>query len=601
MPIMLCLMFYGFYHFLLLFCSCGDSRPWIKDGVPQPPTASSSGNCSVTFIRICDPVKKGLCKFLNGEWPRFSQTVIQGKCQSCHRWSNIRDFIEIRWFMCKICFPEFVCYRALSVSCCFVAFCNVRPPPLWRSLNFQETRGAAVYVPCQGDRVIELDRVSACTYASVYSVSWCIGNGSDKLPPSNAETAPWGTCRCDPCSECETYGPATECALGDTASARRCTQRDYYSPSINQRIFSPSNSRPQRANFLCLQSYPHVSLRSKSQGGNLIYMCTKSCSTRCISVVDLSWLQVQIQFELNRLDDDLEEELLSNQFEGTEYSSEDDINTEPPNIDDATESSSGILDISTSLTTLRDTITTLDALMTTLFTYLDPLFPTDSEPSLEAEQLFDSLLSTFLLHILPTYHSRHAQFLVFKTSQSHSLFLDKFLGLLIERSLNPTISNIGRQASSAYLASFVARAKSLTPDTIKTVVEMLCVFLSRVLEDMPITAQGKFIPGGVAGNRGLDGVYSVFQAVIYIYCFRWRELQTVDEESGEHIWLPQLNVIQRMAWSPLNPLAVFTLVFAVANCSIFHLMLHRSLPNGHTIYSIFSSIQYSKKMPARES
>jgi RNA polymerase I-specific transcription initiation factor RRN3 len=301
------------------------------------------------------------------------------------------------------------------------------------------------------------------------------------------------------------------------------------------------------------------------------------------------------------LDDDLEEELLSNQFEGTEYSSEDDINTEPPNIDDATESSSGILDINTSLTTLRDTITTLDALMTTLFTYIDPLFPTDSEPSLEAEQLFDSLLSTFLLHILPTYHSRHAQFLVFKTSQSHSLFLDKFLGLLIERSLNPTISNIGRQASSAYLASFVARAKSLTPDTIKTVVEMLCVFLSRVLEDMPITAQGKFIPGGVAGNRGLDGVYSVFQAVIYIYCFRWRELQTVDEESGEHIWLPQLNVIQRMAWSPLNPLAVFTLVFAVANCSIFHLMLHRSLPNGHTIYSIFSSIQYSKKMPARES
>lgn len=310
---------------------------------------------------------------------------------------------------------------------------------------------------------------------------------------------------------------------------------------------------------------------------------------------------MQIQLELNRLDDDMEEELLWNQLEHTEYSAEDDINTEPPSMDDTTETSSGILDTSTSLTTLRDTITTLDALMTTLFAYLDPLFPTDSEPSLEAEQLFDSLLSTFLLHILPTYHSRHAQFLVFKTSQSHSLFLDKFLGLLIERSLNPAISNIGRQASSAYLASFVARAKSLTPDTIKTVVEMLCIFLSRVLEDMPITAQGKFIPGGVAGNRGLDGVYAVFQAVIYIYCFRWRELQTIDEESGEHNWLPQLNVIQRMAWSPLNPLAVFALIFTMANSSIFHLMLLRNLRKDRTIYNIFSFTQSLKKMPVRES
>jgi RNA polymerase I-specific transcription initiation factor RRN3 len=266
---------------------------------------------------------------------------------------------------------------------------------------------------------------------------------------------------------------------------------------------------------------------------------------------------VEIQFELDRLEDDMEEELLLSQYDGRSYSPEDDINTEPPNLDDATETSSGILDTTTSLTTLRDTITTLDALMTTIFHYLEPLFPTNAYPSLESEHLFDSLLGTFLNNILPTYHSRHAQFFVFKTSQSHSLFLDKFLGLLIERSLDPSLPNIARQASSAYLASFIARAKSLTPQTVKIVVEMLCVFLSRVLEDMPITPSGKFIPGGVAGNKGLDGVYAVFQAVIYIYCFRWRELrEDVDEETGEQAWLPQLNVIQRMAWSSLNPLAV---------------------------------------------
>jgi len=82
---------------------------------------------------------------------------------------------------------------------------------------------------------------------------------------------------------------------------------------------------------------------------------------------------------------------------------------------------------------------------------------------------------------------------------------------------------------------------------------MLCVFLSRVLDEMP---SGRFVPGGVAGNHGLGGVYAVFQAVIYIYCFRWRELRDEDEESGEMVWMPQLNVISRLAWSGLNPLAV---------------------------------------------
>lgn len=241
-------------------------------------------------------------------------------------------------------------------------------------------------------------------------------------------------------------------------------------------------------------------------------------------------------------------------YDGTAYSPEDDINTEP-NLDADEIASSALLDTSTSIPALRDTITTLDALMTTLFNYIDPLFPQNPRdlPSLEAEHLFDSLLSVFSTSILPTYHSRHAQFFVFRSSQSHSLFLDKFLGLLIERSLDPTLPNITRQASAAYLASFIARAKELSPETIRTVIEMLCVFLSRVLDDCP---QGKFVPGGVAGNQGLEGVYAVFQAVIYIYCFRWRELFGEDGETGEMVWMSHLNVIQRMAWSGLNPLAV---------------------------------------------
>jgi RNA polymerase I-specific transcription initiation factor RRN3 len=312
---------------------------------------------------------------------------------------------------------------------------------------------------------------------------------------------------------------------------------------------------------LIKESFPHKSAERREQISyvyNLIrlgeYVEHLKGDILALCIERIVQVDVEIQYELDRLEDELEEELLLGHYDGTPYSPEDDINTEP-SLEADEIASSALLDTSTTLAMMRETITTLDALMTTVFKYIDPLFPqsTDDVSSLHAEHLFDSLIGVFATSILPTYHSRHAQFFIFRSAQSHALFLDKFLGLLIERSLDPSLPNITRQASSAYLASFIARAKELSPDTIRTVVEMVCVFLGRVLDDCPA---GKFVPGGVAGNQGLEGVYAVFQAVIYIYCFRWRELCDEHPETGEVIWIPQLNVIQRMAWSGLNPLAV---------------------------------------------
>lgn len=110
---------------------------------------------------------------------------------------------------------------------------------------------------------------------------------------------------------------------------------------------------------------------------------------------------------------------------------------------------------------------------------------------------------------------------------------------------------------------------------------------------------GKFVAGGVAGNNGLDGVYAVFQAVIYIYCYRWRELYEEDGETGEIVWLPQLNVIQRMAWSGLNPLAVIT-SDELADRSMSLLLLQRNLLVDRMSCNIYSYILYSKTMHERD-
>src|ERR1700694_4635383 len=108
----------------------------------------------------------------------------------------------------------------------------------------------------------------------------------------------------------------------------------------------------------------------------------------------------------------MEEDLMQSQFNGRAYSAQDDINTQPQLADDTSTTSSEM----ESLTTLRDTISTLDALMTTLFNYLDPIFRKSSPPASEAVDFFGAFMSTFLSRILPTYPSRHAQFLVFTTS-----------------------------------------------------------------------------------------------------------------------------------------------------------------------------------------
>jgi RNA polymerase I-specific transcription initiation factor RRN3 len=57
--------------------------------------------------------------------------------------------------------------------------------------------------------------------------------------------------------------------------------------------------------------------------------------------------------------------------------------------------------------------------------------------------------------------------------------------------------------------------------------------------------------------------YAVSQAIFLIFCFRWRDLEEEPEEGDELLgmspgkkWMPELEVVQRVVTSPLNPLKV---------------------------------------------
>ncbi|KAF7302012.1 RNA polymerase I-specific transcription initiation factor RRN3 [Mycena indigotica] len=177
-----------------------------------------------------------------------------------------------------------------------------------------------------------------------------------------------------------------------------------------------------------------------------------------------------------------------------------------------------------------------------------PITPPPPPRSLHTQ--FHTLLALFDRLILPTFRSRHTQFLLFYHAALAPDFTDVFLGLLVERALlQPGAAAVTRAAAAAYLGSFVSRARSVGRAGVRDVVGVLCEYVRAQVEQ------------GVG-----DAVfYAAAQALLLIFCFRWRDLRaepdpSADPETGAGAgggaWLPALGAVPRMVASPLNPLRV---------------------------------------------
>ncbi|GAA94522.1 uncharacterized protein L969DRAFT_91520 [Mixia osmundae IAM 14324] len=179
--------------------------------------------------------------------------------------------------------------------------------------------------------------------------------------------------------------------------------------------------------------------------------------------------------------------------------------------------------------------------------------------------VFDALLTSFDTHILQTFNTRHVQFLLFWSVSLSPEYTDDFTGALIERILFKTDApNYIRVASAAYLGSFVSRAKFFDQDGARTVVRIMCQYISEQLSHLEPTQSGYVIPA----YAQYTVFYAVVQAVMYIFCFRWRELLLEDEDpvgeamspemgpTGARVWPPELDALKAAVDSPLNPLAI---------------------------------------------
>lgn len=279
---------------------------------------------------------------------------------------------------------------------------------------------------------------------------------------------------------------------------------------------------------------------------------------------------------------------------------------------------------------VRGLVDKLDAVMAVLFAHIESLdhkYDSASRGLQSFEltparaislrnELFSALLHVFTRTILPTFKSRHVQFLLFWSSSLDRDFSDMFLGLLLGKAIysgapadedNLDGTDIGsamdeesgrstddvpivmRIAASSYVASLVSRATYISAQDVRSVMLNLVSFLEAHLDAYSAGAFGIGSSQGhsdatakVSGPHAL--FYAICQACLYIFCFRWRDLQLSparhrqpsmgvsdletdddeddnddDEERNGAIpsarWCEGMDTIKRAIMSRLNPLA----------------------------------------------
>lgn len=201
----------------------------------------------------------------------------------------------------------------------------------------------------------------------------------------------------------------------------------------------------------------------------------------------------------------------------------------------------------------------MDCMLDMLFAYYDQQYAAPSAGS-QTDSL-DILLGQFQTIILPTHRSRHTQFLLFHFVQQSPAHVDVFVGSCAQTSFDKKRPAMVRQAAAAYLASFVARGLHVSSDIVREVWDYLSTELKRIYRESEPGCRGP-------DPQRYSTYYSLVQALLYIFCFRWRDLESGPDEDYEDDELPSIygeerqwrsgvkETFQLNLFSRLNPLKV---------------------------------------------
>lgn len=310
-------------------------------------------------------------------------------------------------------------------------------------------------------------------------------------------------------------------------------------------------------------SFPHIADTKKAYLAyirNLLWMIEYAPELRA-EVLDLITerlvkIDVQIQVDMEDLEDEIGESLLDpgTGGPGMEYDGEESHD----GMSEADDTDEELDPEEQRVKNLKLAVEKMDATLDVLFNYYDPLIRKGSY--FETESLFEQLMSQFVNVMLPTYHSRCTHFLLFRFSQSNSTFIERFSGTCAAMAFDKTRSSVIRLSAAAYLASFVARGAQVSKTIARDVFELLGTQLEEIRGSYESTCRGPDL-------RRYGVYYATAQALLYIFCFRWRDLcnSEGDEDADDDEFDDQKfrtfpswisDVLRKNIYSRFNPLKV---------------------------------------------
>ncbi|KFY84499.1 hypothetical protein V500_09292 [Pseudogymnoascus sp. VKM F-4518 (FW-2643)] len=269
-------------------------------------------------------------------------------------------------------------------------------------------------------------------------------------------------------------------------------------------------------------------------------------------------IDVQMQVDLDDMDDDVAAAVVQSMSIRSDLTGDDDSEADDSDSDsDASDDSLG--EEENRVKTMHENVEKMDAILDTLFELYTPNF--EDPLSSSAIATFDTLLSHFRNIILPTYRSRHTQFLLFHFAQTSEHLIDTFAGECVDLAFKSGRPAVLKQAAAAYLASFVSRGANVLPHVVRDVFDYIGTNLDLIRSENELSCRGPDL-------QRYSTFYATTQALLYIFCFRWRDLVVspsaeegeIDEEDfvGRDLeWRAGVKeLLDRTIYSKLNPLKI---------------------------------------------
>ncbi|KAH6650762.1 RNA polymerase I-specific transcription initiation factor RRN3-domain-containing protein [Chaetomium tenue] len=222
-------------------------------------------------------------------------------------------------------------------------------------------------------------------------------------------------------------------------------------------------------------------------------------------------LDVEMTLDLENDDDETTRAVLRQLGASDAKNEEDDDDSDVDSVlsddDDLNEQAKRVL-------TVKNKLETMDAILDLLFSIYDPIFEDPESP--EATEAFQDLLSDFSNVILPHLKSRHTQYLLFKFAMKSQQLMEMFIGTLFNLAFESNRPPVVKQAAVAYLASFTARGAMVQSEQVQLITKTFLDYMDHY----------RAVHTGCRGPdvRRYSQYYAYFQGLLYIFCFRWRDL-----------------------------------------------------------------------------